>query len=604
LNEDETDVLKTIAPVTSAFYDAAGAPAGCLKGTRVDLLKRTYDWLSDGSESSPSVLWLSGLAGTGKSTIARTIAGKVNRDGQLAGSFFFSRDNEERRSLPRIVPTIVYQIALWNEGLRSAICNAINASPDVAEKGMSQQVDLLMIRAMRGLTLSSSIRGLLVLDALDECDKAGGVEGGSLLPLLMGALAKLPFRLKILVTSRPEYSITTMFDDPKLKGPTDVLVLHAIDPNVVMSDIALYLTHQLSDISRRRMKGQPWPEKNHIDALVKLAGPLFVFASTAIKFIDSAAFPPQRQLDIILRNTEASAQSRPFQNLDQLYLQVMCSAVDGETEVDAICGRLRKVVSAIIYARKPLSASQLSALLSLHPVEVDYALRPLGNVLKLPPSDRDVIEVFHPSFAEFLTNAARCTDDRFIVTAYMGQRNLSQGCLAVLKSCFTRTRLDRITAESVDYAQAFVQSHIKSLIRSASRTDGCLRDPDISCIARLKAFMTSGKMHETQTLEKDDGLCKVARQSHVVVTMMEDDCCAALIIPRGSSTIQLLRLQLVTFQFVWDARQLMRGLLPATGPRYSKEDYTVLTLERVWEHVVNPVVTALKLSVRAFDCGV
>jgi len=44
----------------------------CLPDTRVDLLQQIYSW-ADGQDKQ-CIFWLNGLAGTGKSTIARTVS--------------------------------------------------------------------------------------------------------------------------------------------------------------------------------------------------------------------------------------------------------------------------------------------------------------------------------------------------------------------------------------------------------------------------------------------------------------------------------------------------------------------------------------------------
>src|SRR5689334_22215431 len=61
----------------------------CLHDTRVDLLREINIWL-DGSDER-FIFWLNGLAGTGKSTIARTIARQSFEKYQLGATFFFSR---------------------------------------------------------------------------------------------------------------------------------------------------------------------------------------------------------------------------------------------------------------------------------------------------------------------------------------------------------------------------------------------------------------------------------------------------------------------------------------------------------------------------------
>jgi hypothetical protein len=62
----------------------------CLHNTRVELLGQIFDW-SDGQDERCFMFWLNGLAGTGKSTIARTVAREYFEQGRLGASFFFSR---------------------------------------------------------------------------------------------------------------------------------------------------------------------------------------------------------------------------------------------------------------------------------------------------------------------------------------------------------------------------------------------------------------------------------------------------------------------------------------------------------------------------------
>ena len=56
------------------------ARSECTQGTRVDILCRICTWALDSSSKSAPVYWLCGMGGMGKSTIAKTVAGKL--DGQ------------------------------------------------------------------------------------------------------------------------------------------------------------------------------------------------------------------------------------------------------------------------------------------------------------------------------------------------------------------------------------------------------------------------------------------------------------------------------------------------------------------------------------------
>ena len=62
----------------------------------IELWTRDFD--------KPPVYWLNGLAGTGKTTIAKTIAERTFADGRLGASFFCSRDFDDRRNLQVIFP--------------------------------------------------------------------------------------------------------------------------------------------------------------------------------------------------------------------------------------------------------------------------------------------------------------------------------------------------------------------------------------------------------------------------------------------------------------------------------------------------------------------
>src|SRR5262245_1192451 len=66
----------------------------CLPNTRTELLHHIQQWAQD--RNGKPIFWLSGMAGTGKSTIARTIAQLFTDQHQLGASFFFKRGEGER----------------------------------------------------------------------------------------------------------------------------------------------------------------------------------------------------------------------------------------------------------------------------------------------------------------------------------------------------------------------------------------------------------------------------------------------------------------------------------------------------------------------------
>ncbi|TFK64597.1 hypothetical protein BDN72DRAFT_725573, partial [Pluteus cervinus] len=64
-------------------------PVLCDPGTHLRLREDLVTWLNN--RKGGPVRWISGWAGTGKTTIAQTMAKYWGEQGRLAASFFFSR---------------------------------------------------------------------------------------------------------------------------------------------------------------------------------------------------------------------------------------------------------------------------------------------------------------------------------------------------------------------------------------------------------------------------------------------------------------------------------------------------------------------------------
>jgi hypothetical protein len=78
----------------------------CFPDTRVNLFRQIYSW-ADG-ENPPSIFWLNGLARTGKSTIACTIARRYLDQKRLGASFFFSRGGADVGHAGKLITGIAW----------------------------------------------------------------------------------------------------------------------------------------------------------------------------------------------------------------------------------------------------------------------------------------------------------------------------------------------------------------------------------------------------------------------------------------------------------------------------------------------------------------
>jgi hypothetical protein len=112
------------------------------------------------------------LRRAGKSTIARTVARKYSEQKRLGASFFFSRGGGDVSNAGKFFTSIAVQLADNVPALRHHICEAISGRERIASKSFSDQWRQLILDPLsKQNDLSSSSLYLLVVDALDECDR-------------------------------------------------------------------------------------------------------------------------------------------------------------------------------------------------------------------------------------------------------------------------------------------------------------------------------------------------------------------------------------------------------------------------------------------------
>jgi hypothetical protein len=123
------DRLLSAADAPFNSYNKRQAPT-CLPDTRVKLLQEIYNW-ADGQDKR-CIFWLNGLAGTGKSTIARTVAHRYFDQKRLGASFFFSRGGGDISYAGKFFTSLAVQLARNVAQIQRFISNA------VIEQGLSR----------------------------------------------------------------------------------------------------------------------------------------------------------------------------------------------------------------------------------------------------------------------------------------------------------------------------------------------------------------------------------------------------------------------------------------------------------------------------------
>ncbi|EPS45697.1 hypothetical protein H072_309 [Dactylellina haptotyla CBS 200.50] len=424
----------------------------CHPETRKDLLDQIRAWAKD--PQGKCIFWLNGMAGTGKSTISRTVAQSFEDDDQLAASFFFKRGESDRENASKFFTTITAQLLRKIPGLVPHIRSAIDNEPEIATKTLEKQFNSLVFEPLGKLNKTSAPL-VLVIDALDECKGDNNIR--YILHLLASLREVKTVQIRIFLTSRPELPIRLGFSHMS-SDTHEGIILQDVPPATIEHDMSIFLKEEFSKIkldfnlahqhSPDSQLSTDWPGDGVIQKLAKIAIPLFIFAATMSRFIgDETDWNPKQKLANILEygRTREGSGSRPGATqeelsrlqLDQTYTPVFKQLEFGQTkrELERFGLQFRSIIGSIVILADPLSASSLSDLLGIPKDNVEGKLHRLHSVLSVPSDPNLPIRLLHLSFREFLVDPEKkgC-DDWFWVDEEKAHAVIALRCLKVLSS--------------------------------------------------------------------------------------------------------------------------------------------------------------------------
>jgi hypothetical protein len=403
--------------------------ARCLENTRVELRRHIAEWAKD--RNGKPIFWLNGMAGTGKSTIARTIAQSFADKGHLGASFFFKKGEGDRGNATRFFTTIATDLMVHIPRLILGIRKAIDADPNISEKALKDQFEKLILQPLSEIQHAppQTLELVIVLDALDECEREEDIR--AILQLLARTKDIRPVSLRVFVTSRPELPIRLGFKQMS-DGTYQDLVLHEVPKKIIEHDIALFLEHEFGEIREQRSLSPDWPSKDQIQVLMEMAIPLFIFAATACRYIGDKRDNPKKRLDTVLQCQTANRVSK----LDRTYLPILNQLFDDEDEVDKErrASEFREIVGGIIVLENPLSIVSLANLLSIPKEDISCRLDLLHSVLSIPVDDDIPIRLLHLSFRDFLLDPQKRGKSLFWVDERETHERLASKCLQLMSN--------------------------------------------------------------------------------------------------------------------------------------------------------------------------
>ncbi|KAL0573601.1 hypothetical protein V5O48_008360 [Marasmius crinis-equi] len=415
---------------TNEFHLPSEQPR-CLLGTRRRTLSEILSWISTGEES---LLWLSGIAGSGKSSVMATLhdyLAQIGRSGRLAAYVRFHRSTFASPS--KFVKALAYRLASFDRRLGAEIATVLDDQPVILQQPLANQLLSLVTQPLDKYKATMKAQGqiIVLIDGLDECmEEPGGSGAFNELLTLFSQLAsrktfkRFPF-LRFIVASRPEEPIHTAFtkstkpdndpDHPTIRH----LRLDTSSPETT-ADILHYLTVKFAEIFQKNDEFKDMCEQqNAVQRLAESSHGLFIWAAVVFRFLRDFPRPGRLRsaLDMTLhQNTSAVG------TLNELYSTLLESvAGDGDEDIKS---HIRTILGFVVAFEKVKSTGLISPEVALTETilrgllihltdEVDdilFLLPKLGAFIEgaysvdSPDAELDLL---HKSFEDYLTNERR-----------------------------------------------------------------------------------------------------------------------------------------------------------------------------------------------------
>ncbi|KAF2858629.1 tricorn protease domain 2-containing protein [Piedraia hortae CBS 480.64] len=443
----------------------------CLDGTRVQIRQKILDWAT--TVNDQRVFWLSGKAGTGKSTIALTVADELAKQGYLVGSFFFKRGHGELGRACILFPTIARQMADFVPSISHEIAAASKDSPPVNVRPLTTQFDTLIKGPLSGYrTGSATYIRAIVIDALDECEDWGAI--GHAMTLWPSLRAQSSMNLRVFLTSRSGNKVGDALGEMGRKDLQHERLEHW-QSSTIEDDLRLFCHDELRRLREQSRKESSydeleddWPGESVVDKLVDISKPLFIAASTIFQEVSN---DPRRQL----REWVDRLNFTGSEGLNCIYSGILEQASRADPKW---LGHFKRTIEPIAVLRAPLSIPALTDLLGEGDnMVVPNALKPLSSVIDFPSEkevksgSRATVRIYHESFRDFLVDPN--LKDKFQFSIDKGKTHgiLLKRCLDLLTNKLGRDvckQKDPAT-ERIDVSAEHVEKHISESVQYACR---------------------------------------------------------------------------------------------------------------------------------------
>ncbi|KAJ7870497.1 hypothetical protein B0H14DRAFT_247377 [Mycena olivaceomarginata] len=270
----------------------------CAPGTCMEIKADILKWLSPQPGTNEHIFWITGIAGSGKSTLSATVVDNLGKQHTpVAAQFFISRNIPETTDADKVIPTIAQQLAECSPAAARIIHDTLK---DWVPTSRKDQVEALLLAPIWELSKSRDTI-IILIDALDELQDAAESVMEILSPIAPRN-CDLPDNVRFLITSRPEHWAD-------ISG-SKTLELAVFKQCPLMTESSVSEVHNF--IVARMQKITPmgwdnWPTQDQLWKLSRKANGLFHYAATALQWIGQQ-----------IRQYGKASQKRVFEQFTQM----------------------------------------------------------------------------------------------------------------------------------------------------------------------------------------------------------------------------------------------------------------------------------------------
>ncbi|KAF8548063.1 hypothetical protein OG21DRAFT_1607113 [Imleria badia] len=388
---------------------------GCLPGTRESFLGEICDVLNNVHDDAPRVCLLTGVAGSGKSAVAHSIARLYDGQKRLGSSYCFSSSNVATRNPTNLFSTIARDLSDYDPQYKAALLEVVKDNRALrTSTSPFQQLEKLIIEPCQHLCTIGPL--VIIVDAVDE--SGDEVSREQLLQAISKQVAdnNLPTNLRFLITARPESDILTAL----LPGPQIVLKqMSDVPDDVVDGDIHKFIHNSLRQFTQLESS---WPNQEWCRLLVGHSQHLFQWASTACGFIKgfgARGLLPCERLKILLQ-ADNSDGVYPLDDLYQTVLRQLFTLGSAQHQ-------FRDVMAVVLALKEPLPLPSLSTLFD-GTLNIQGIISVMASLLDGVLDGRKPIRPLHTSFRDFLLDKARSLSFHVYI---LPEDSLTLGCALI-----------------------------------------------------------------------------------------------------------------------------------------------------------------------------